>query len=129
MIQTQTKLIISDNSGGKLAQSIKILGGYKKRYAQIGDPIVVTVKKAKTTTGLNTKTKVKKGSVNKGIVLRTKKPLSRKDGSSIRFFENSILLLNQQEQPVGTRVIGIVPRELKKYKGGVRITSMASGTL
>lgn len=128
MIQTQSKLKVTDNSGGKIAQCIKVLGGYQKRYAKVGDQIVVTVKKAKTPVGRNLKAKVKKGSVNKAILIRTKKSTRRKDGSSISFAENATLLLNAQEQPVGTRIIGPIPYELKKYKG-IRLASLASGII
>tara|TARA_B110000091_G_scaffold9823_1_gene9369 strand:- start:43 stop:429 length:387 start_codon:yes stop_codon:yes gene_type:complete len=128
MIQTQSKLKVTDNSGGKIAQCIKVLGGYQKRYARTGDQIVVAVKKAKIPVGRNLKVKVKKGSVNKAILIRTKKPLQRKDGSSISFAENATLLLNAQEQPVGTRIIGPIPYELKKYKG-IRLASLASGII
>jgi large subunit ribosomal protein L14 len=128
MIQTQSKLKVTDNSGGKIAQCIKVLGGYQKRYARTGDQIVVAVKKAKIPVGRNLKVKVKKGSVNKAILIRTKKPLQRKDGSSISFAENATLLLNAQEQPVGTRIIGPIPYELKRYKG-IRLASLASGII
>jgi len=128
MIQTQSKLKITDNSGGKIAQCIKVLGGYQKRYARTGDQIVVAVKKAKIPVGRNLKVKVKKGSVNKAILIRTRKPLQRKDGSSISFAENATLLLNAQEQPVGTRIIGPIPYELKRYKG-IRLASLASGII
>jgi large subunit ribosomal protein L14 len=128
MIQTQSKLKVTDNSGGKIAQCIKVLGGYQKRYARTGDQIVVAVKKAKIPVGRNLKVKVKKGSVNKAILIRTKKPLQRKDGSSISFAENATLLLNAQEQPVGTRIIGPIPYELKKYKG-IRLASLGSGII
>lgn len=128
MIQTQTKLKVIDNSGAKLSQCIKVLGGYKKRTAKVGDTIVVSIKKIKTNTTSKTKSKIKKGSVNKAIVLRTKKWTSRKDGSSIRFSENSVLTLNAQNQPIGTRILGVIPNELKRYKGA-RITSLASGIL
>ena len=128
MIQTQSKLKVTDNSGGKTAQCIKVLGGYQKRYARTGDQIVVAVKKAKIPVGRNLKVKVKKGSVNKAILIRTRKPLQRKDGSSISFAENATLLLNAQEQPVGTRIIGPIPYELKKYKG-IRLASLASGII
>jgi large subunit ribosomal protein L14 len=86
------------------------------------------VKKAKIPVGRNLKVKVKKGSVNKAILIRTRKPLQRKDGSSISFAENATLLLNAQEQPVGTRIIGPIPYELKKYKG-IRLASLASGII
>ena len=128
MIQTQSKLKVTDNSGGKIAQCIKVLGGYQKRYARTGDQIVVAVKKAKIQVGRNLKVKVKKGSVNKAILIRTRKPLQRKDGSSISFAENATLLLNAQEQPVGTRIIGPIPYELKRYKG-IRLASLASGII
>tara|TARA_B100000768_G_C11231429_1_gene355242 strand:- start:523 stop:909 length:387 start_codon:yes stop_codon:yes gene_type:complete len=128
MIQTQSKLKVTDNSGGKIAQCIKVLGGYQKRYARTGDQIVVAVKKAKIPVGRNLKAKVKKGSVNKAILIRTRKPLQRKDGSSISFAENATLLLNAQEQPVGTRIIGPIPYELKRYKG-IRLASLASGII
>jgi|TARA_B110000977_G_C11051121_1_gene482355 large subunit ribosomal protein L14 len=128
MIQTQSKLKVTDNSGGKIAQCIKVLGGYQKRYARTGDQIVVAVKKAKIPVGRNLKVKVKKGSVNKAILIRTRKPLQRKDGSSISFAENATLLLNAQEQPVGTRIIGPIPYELKRYKG-IRLASLASGII
>jgi len=128
MIQTQTKLKVIDNSGAKLSQCIRILGGYKNKTAGVGDTIVVSIKKVKTNNNLGTKSKIKKGSVNKAVILRTKKWTSRKDGSSIRFDENAILTLNQQGQPVGTRVLGIIPNELKRYKGA-RITSLSNGIL
>ena len=128
MIQTQSKLKVTDNSGGKIAQCIKVLGGYQKRYARTGDQIIVAVKKAKIPVGRNLKAKVKKGSVNKAILIRTRKPLQRKDGSSISFAENATLLLNAQEQPVGTRIIGPIPYELKRYKG-IRLASLASGII
>ena len=95
MIQTQTKLKVIDNSGAKLGQCIKVLGGYRKN-AKVGDTIVLSVKKIKTAIGVNAKAKVKKGSVNKAVILRTKKPTLRKDGSSIRFMENAALVLNQR---------------------------------
>ena len=128
MIQTQSKLKVTDNSGGKEAQCIKVLGGYQKRYAKVGDQIVVTIKKAKTPVGRNLKAKVKKGSVNKAILIRTKKSIRRKDGSSLNFAENATLLLNAQEQPIGTRIIGPIPYELKRYKG-IRLASLASGII
>ena len=129
MIQTQTKLKVIDNSGAKLGQCIKVLGGYRKKNAKVGDTIVLSVKKKiKTAIGVNAKAKVKKGSVNKAVILRTKKPTLRKDGSSIRFMENAALILNQQGQPVGTRVLGVIPKELKSHKGA-RITSLAAGVL
>ena len=128
MIQTQSKLKVTDNSGGKIAQCIKVLGGYQKRYAKVGDRIVVAIKKARTPMGRNLKAKVKKGSVNKAILIRTKKATRRKDGSSISFAENATLLLNTQEQPGGTRIIGPIPYELKRYKG-IRLASLASGII
>jgi large subunit ribosomal protein L14 len=128
MIQTQTKLRIIDNSGARTSQCIKVLGGFKKRYAKVGDSIITSTKKVKSGLGANTRSKVKKGSVNKAVVLRTTKPIHRKDGSTIKFSENAAMLLNQQGNPVGTRIIGLIPKELKKYKG-TRIASIASGTI
>ena len=113
MIQTQTKLKIIDNSGAKVSQCIKVLGGYRKKTATVGDTIVVSIKKVKTGIS-NTKSKIRKGQVTKALVLQTKKAIHRKDGSSLRFKDNSALILNQQGQPYGTRVLGVIPKETKK---------------
>ena len=122
MIQTQTLLKVADNSGAKVVQCIKVLGGSKKRYARIGDIIVVSVKQA-TPGGT-----VKKKAVEKAVVVRTTKEISRKDGSYIRFDENAAVLVDKKGEPKGTRIFGPVARELrdKKY---MRIVSMAPEVL
>lgn len=123
MIQTQTKLEIADNSGAKIVQCIKVLGGSRRRYANIGDLIKITVKEAIP------KGKVKKGQVMKAVVVRTKKGIRRNDGSTIRFDSNAVVLLNNTtEQPVGTRVFGPVTRELRTEKF-MKILSLASEVL
>lgn len=111
MIQVQSVLKVADNSGARYAMCIKVLGGSKKRYAKIGDIIKITVTEAIS------KSKVKKGEVLKALVVRTKKGINRKDGSTIRFDSNSCVVLNDTtEQPVGTRVFGPVTRELRGDK-------------
>ena len=107
MIQTQTKLDVADNSGARSVQCIKVLGGSHRRYARIGDVIKVSVKEAIP------RGKVKKGDVMNAVVVRTKKGIRRPDGSVIRFDENAAVLLNNQNQPVGTRIFGPVTRELR----------------
>ena len=122
MIQHMTELDVADNSGAKLLRCIKVLGGSKRRYASIGDIIVVSVKEAMP------KSKVKKGDVKKAVVVRTKKSIQRKDGSTIRFDDNSAVLINEQGEPIGTRIFGPVARELrgKKY---MKIISLAPEVL
>ena len=107
MIQTQTKLDVADNSGARSVQCIKVLGGSHRRYAAIGDIIKVSVKEAIP------RGKVKKGDVMNAVVVRTKKGVRRPDGSVIRFDENAAVLLNNQKQPIGTRIFGPVTRELR----------------
>lgn len=107
MIQTSTRLEVADNSGAKQVECIKVLGGSKRRYAQIGDVIVVSVKDAIA------KGKVKQGEVLYALVVRTAKGVRRKDGSVIRFDRNAVVLLNKQKQPIGTRIFGPVTRELR----------------
>jgi large subunit ribosomal protein L14 len=107
MIQTQTKLDVADNSGARSVQCIKVLGGSHRRYAAIGDVIKVSVKEAIP------RGKVKKGDVMNAVVVRTKKGVRRPDGSVIRFDENAAVLLNNQKQPIGTRIFGPVTRELR----------------
>lgn len=122
MIQMQTKLNVADNSGAKKIQCIKVLGGSKRRYANIGDLIKITIKQAIP------KGRVKKGDVMDAIVVRTKKGIKRSDGSLVRFDENAGVLLNSNHQPVGTRIFGPVTRELstKKY---MKIVSLAQEVL
>lgn len=107
MIQMQTTLDVADNSGARLVQCIKVLGGSKRKYASLGDVIVVSVKEA-TPNG-----KVKKGEVAKAVVVRTSKEIRRVDGTYIRFDSNAAVLLDDKGEPVGTRIFGLVARELR----------------
>ena len=122
MIINETKLSVADNSGAKLVQCIKVLGGSKRRSASIGDVIVVSVKEA-IPNG-----KVKPGEVTRAVVVRTKKSVSRKDGSSIRFDKNSAVLLTKEGEPIGTRIFGPVTRELRG-KHYMKIISLAPEVL
>lgn len=107
MIQMRTMLDVADNSGARRVMCIKVLGGTRRRYASIGDVIKVSVKEAIP------RGKVKKGEVLNAVIVRTKKGIRRPDGSSIRFDENAVVLLNAQLQPIGTRVFGPITRELR----------------
>jgi large subunit ribosomal protein L14 len=107
MIQTQSMLEVADNSGARRVMCIKVLGGSKRRYAGIGDVIVVSIKEAIP------RAKVKKGDVVKAVIVRTCKAIRRADGSAIRFDTNAAVLLNNQLQPIGTRIFGPVTRELR----------------
>ncbi len=118
MIQTQTKLKVADNSGAKLLLCIKVLGGSKRRYASIGDIVVVSVKEAMPNS------KVKKGDVMRAVIVRTAKEIPRSDGSYIKFDDNSAVLVNQQNEPIGTRIFGPVARELRA-KRFMKIISLA----
>ncbi len=118
MIQQQTRLKVADNSGAKEVMCIKVLGGSKRRYASLGDIIVVSVKQAIPNS------KVKKGDVCKAVVVRTKRTCQRPDGSCIRFDENSAVLLNNQKEPIGTRIFGPVARELRG-RNFMKIVSLA----
>ncbi|MCA9757471.1 MAG: 50S ribosomal protein L14 [Candidatus Eisenbacteria bacterium] len=118
MIQMQTMLTISDNSGARRAMCIKVLGGSKKRYGRVGDIIVVAIKDALP--GAN----VKKGDVAQAVIVRTKKEVRRKDGSYIRFDENAAVLINKDKEPRGTRIFGPVARELRE-KEFMKIVSLA----
>jgi large subunit ribosomal protein L14 len=122
MIQTTTVLDVADNSGAKRVMCIKVLGGSKRKYAGVGDVIVVSVKEAGATA------KVKKGDVMKAVVVRTKKETARADGTYIRFDGNSAVLLNAQLEPVGTRIFGPVARELRAKKF-MKIISLAPEVL
>lgn len=122
MIQQMTELGVADNSGAKLLRCIKVLGGTKRRYATIGDVVVVSIKEAIP------RSKVKKGDVKKAVVVRTKRAIKRSDGSSIRFDENSAVLINEQGEPLGTRIFGPVARELRGRKF-VKIISLAPEVL
>lgn len=122
MIQMMTRLDVADNSGAKKAMCIKVLGGYRKRYAKLGDIIVVSVKEA------SPDGTVKKGAVAKGVVVRTKKEQRRADGSYIRFDQNAVVLVNAEGEPIGTRIFGPVARELR-WKEFMKIVSLAPEVL
>ncbi|MEZ5042278.1 MAG: 50S ribosomal protein L14 [Saprospiraceae bacterium] len=121
MIQQESRLKVADNSGAKEVLCIRVLGGSKRRYASIGDTIVVTVKDA-------TPGGIKKGTVSKAVVVRTKKEIRRRDGSYIRFDDNAVVLLNAADEPRGTRIFGPVARELRE-KDFMRIVSLAPEVL
>jgi large subunit ribosomal protein L14 len=122
MIQHMTKLHVADNSGAKKAMCIKVLGGARRRYARLGDVIIVSVKEA-APDGT-----VKKGSVARAVVVRTKKEHRRSDGSYIRFGQNSVVLINPAGEPIGTRIFGPVARELR-WKEFMKIISLAPEVL
>jgi large subunit ribosomal protein L14 len=122
MIQQESRLAVADNSGAKEVLCIRVLGGTKRRYAGVGDKIVVSVKNA--IPGGN----VKKGDVSKAVVVRTKKEYRRKDGSYIRFDENAAVLINDADEPRGTRIFGPVARELRERQF-MRIVSLAPEVL
>ena len=122
MIQMQTNLDVADNSGARRVQCIKVLGGSHRRYASVGDIIVVSVKEAIP------KGRVKKGDVHKAVVVRTAKEVNREDGTSIRFDRNAAVILNNQGEPVGTRIFGPVVRELRA-KNFMKIISLAPEVL
>ena len=122
MIQQETKLKVADNSGAKVVQCFKVLGGSKRRYASIGDVVVVSVKTS-IPGGM-----VKKGDVSRAVIVRVVKELRRKDGSYIRFDDNAAVLLNEQNEPRGTRIFGPVARELRD-SGYMKIISMAPEVL
>jgi large subunit ribosomal protein L14 len=119
MIQMQTRLFVADNSGAKEIQCIKVLGGSRRRYARIGDIIVASVKEAAVGGTC------KKGEVIKAVIVRTRKELGRPDGSYIRFDDNAAVIINAQNEPVGTRIFGPVARELRN-KNFMKIISLAS---
>jgi large subunit ribosomal protein L14 len=122
MIQEETDLVVADNSGARRVRCIRLLGGHDRRYAGIGDVIVVSVKSALP--GGN----VKKGDVSKAVIVRTKKETRRRDGSYIRFDENAAVLLNAQGEPRGTRIFGPVARELRD-RNYMKIVSLAPEVL
>jgi large subunit ribosomal protein L14 len=122
MIQQQTRLKVADNSGAKEVMCIKVLGGTRRRYAFLGDVIVASVKEAIP------RSKVKKGEVVLAVVVRTKRAHKRSDGTTIRFDENSAVILNTQREPIGTRIFGPVARELRT-KNFMKIVSLAPEVL
>ena len=122
MIQMQSNLEVADNSGAKRVMCIKVLGGAGRRYASVGDRIVVSVKEAIP------RGRVKKGDVLQAIVVRTNQAIKRKDGSVIRFDKNAAVIVNKQSEPIGTRIFGPVPRELRA-KNHMKIISLAPEVL
>ena len=122
MIQQESRLGVADNSGAKEVLVIRVLGGTGKRYASIGDKVVVTVKSALSSSNM------KKGTVSKAVIVRTKKEIRRKDGSYIRFEDNAAVLLNNNDEPRGTRIFGPVARELRE-KQFMKIISWAPEVL
>jgi large subunit ribosomal protein L14 len=122
MIQNESRLTVADNSGAKEVLVIRVLGGTRKRYASIGDKVVVTVKHAMPSVN------VKKGTVSKAVIVRTKKEISRQDGSYIRFDDNAVVLLNATDEIRGTRIFGPVARELRD-KQFMKIISLAPEVL
>ena len=122
MLQMQSNLRVADNSGARRVQCIKVLGGAGRRYASVGDVIVVSVKEA-IPTG-----RVKKGDVRRAVVVRVAKDINRPDGSTIRFDTNAAVLINNNNEPIGTRIFGPVPRELRA-KNHMKIVSLAPEVL
>jgi large subunit ribosomal protein L14 len=122
MIQQESRLNVADNSGAKEVLVIRVLGGTRRKYASVGDKIVVTVKSALTSSN------IKKGTVSKAVIVRTRKEVRRKDGSYIRFEDNAAVLLNANDEPRGTRIFGPVARELRE-KQFMKIISLAPEVL
>ena len=122
MIQMQTNLEVADNSGARRVQCIKVLGGSKRRFASVGDIIIVSIKEA------TPKGRVKKGDVRSAVVVRTAKDIKRPDGSTIRFDGNAAVLINKNNDPIGTRIFGPIPRELRA-KNFMKIISLAPEVL
>ena len=122
MIQQETNLDVADNSGARRVQCIKVLGGSKRKYASVGDVIVVSIKEAIP------RGRVKKGDVMKAVVVRTAKDIRRSDGSVIRFDKNAAVLVDNKKEPIGTRIFGPVPRELRA-KNHMKIISLAPEVL
>ena len=122
MIQMQSLLDVADNSGAKKLMCVKVLGGSKRRYASVGDVVIVSVREAMPNS------KVKKGDVQRAVIVRTAKEIRRPDGSYIRFDDNAVVLLNASDEPRGTRIFGPVARELRE-KDYMRIVSLAPEVL
>jgi len=126
MIQPQTILKVADNSGAKTVKCIKVLGGFKKRYASLGDMIVVSVQQLRNKSKKTSK--VLKGGVFRALVIRTKIQRTKRDGSSFTLNENAVTLVNKQGNPIGTRILGPIPKILKKKKF-TKFTSLSSGLI
>ena len=122
MIQHYTKLNVADNTGAKKVQCIKVLGGSRRRYGSVGDIIIVSVKSAVPGGS------AKKGEISRAVIVRTKKEVGRQDGSFVRFDDNAVVLINEQDEPTGTRIFGPVARELRE-KQFMKIVSLAPEVL
>lgn len=122
MIQSESNLRVADNSGAKEVMCIKVIGGSRRRYAGVGDVIIVSIKDAIP------RGKVKKGDIHRAVIVRTKQPLKRKDSSQIRFDDNAVVLIDKQGEPLGTRIFGSVTRELRTG-GYMKIISLAQEVL
>ena len=122
MVQQESRIAVADNSGAKEVLVIRVLGGTKKRYASVGDKVIVTVKDAISSSSL------KKGTISRAVVVRTKKEVRRRDGSYIRFEDNAAVLLNANDEPRGTRIFGPVARELRERQF-MKIVSLAPEVL
>ncbi len=122
MIQAQTKLTVADNSGAKKAQCVKVIGGSARRYASIGDEIIVAIKTAIPNS------KIKKGTLQRAVIVRTSKEISRKDGSYIKFQDNAAVIIDERGEPIATRIFGPVARELRE-KHYSKIISLAPEVL
>ncbi len=118
MIQQETDLQVADNTGAKRVKCFKVLGGSKRRYARVGDIVVCSVQDA------DPKSQVKKGSVVKAVIVRSKAQIRRKDGSKLRFYDNSCVIIDDKKNPKGTRIFGPVPREVRE-NGYIKICSLA----
>ena len=118
MIQEETELLVADNSGAKRVKCFRVLGGSKKRYASVGEVVVCSVKEA------DPKASVKKGEVIKAVIVRTKADIRRPDGSVLRFYDNSCVIIDEKKNPKGTRIFGAVTREVRE-KGFIKICSLA----
>ncbi len=126
MIQQQTILKVSDNSGAKTVQCIKVLGGFKRKVANVGDIVIVSVKQLRNKSRITSK--VKKGEIYKALIIRTKKPHTKLDGSYTKLSENAVVLINKRGEPLATRIIGPIPYILKIRKKGLsKFFSISSG--
>lgn len=126
MIQQRTLLKVADNSGAKIVRCIKVLGGFKKKYASLGDTIVVSVQKLRNKSKKTSK--VKKKEIYRALIVRTKNPLQKKDGNSVAFQENSVVLINKQGGPLGSRIIGVLPKLFRK-KNTQKFVSISTGVI
>ena len=124
MIQQQTILKVSDNSGAKTVKCIKVLGGFKRKFAYLGDVIIVSIQELRNKFRVNSK--VYKGEIHKAVIIRTKYKSTKKDGSNFFFNENSVVLINRQGKPIATRILGPIPKKLRLTKL-MKLASISSG--